>query len=155
MCDSSNTFTPFYSYTFDGYDKLPIPNVYSQSQINTISDLYTKRPIVSPGVYKLFKQDLEPVILNGHKTLRVNHPLFRGKDGFVVFSYYDIPDSQDTKSIYSAYVILGQTGVMNSTTLLKSCRVPFLMYMNVDGFLMDYKGGVNAEQLKYYIKSIY
>jgi hypothetical protein len=107
--------------------------------------------MLANGVMKLYKEDLRTNYFGCDKYLKLVHPYTMGKTGFVVFSFHDMPDSQDTKTTFSSFVILGETGVMNSGAILKTCRVPFLMYLNSDGFLSEYSGPVNPIKLKQYL----
>ena len=59
---------------------------------------------------------------------------------------YQIVKTQ--KTTFSAFVILGDTGVMNCGQLLKTCKVPYLMYLKPDGYLSEYTGPINIMQLK-------
>lgn len=146
MCDN-NPYHPHYTYTFETVPT-PVPN---NPTISTIARLKVNRPFLAPGVMKLYKEDLKTNYFGCKKYLRLEHPYTLGKTGFVVFSFHDMPDSQDTKTTFSSFVILENTGIMNCSEILKTCKVPFLMYLNSDGYLSDYSGGINSVQLKNYL----
>ena len=145
-----NAYHPHFPYTFEGFNTPPFKrgdpsNPSKPMAINNISDLIVKRPMLAPNVMRLYKEDIK--VLNPRsrtqKQLRIVHPSLRGQTGYVVFEYHDIPDSQDTKSIFSAFVILGDLDT-NGNAILKTCKVPFIMYMNTDGTLSEHTGFVRS-----------
>jgi len=147
MCDY-NPYHPHYTYTFEAVNESPFAN---QQNIDTVHQLKINRPFLAPNIMKLYKEDLKTNYFGCEKSLKVVHPYTMGKTGFVVFSFHDIPDSQDTKTTFSSFVILGHDGVMNCSSILKTCKTPYLMYLNKDGSLSEYSGPVNAIQLKNYL----
>jgi len=109
--------------------------------------------MLSDGIMKLYKEDIKVYYddCNGARKLRVHHPYTKGKTGFVVFSFHDIPDSQDTKSTYSTFVIFNN-GIEGCRAILKTCKTPWIMYMREDGFLTEYKGPVNASSFAKFLR---
>lgn len=148
MCDDYTAYHPHYTYTFEAQNKTPFEN---NTVINSIPQLKVNRPMLADGVMKLYKEDLHTNYFKRQKYLKLIHPYTLGKTGFVVFSFHDIPDSQDTKTIFSTFVILGKTGVANSEYLLRTCKIPFIMYLRSDGFLTEYSGPANPSQLREYL----
>lgn len=152
MYDEQHDFSayhPHYTYTFEGFNTPPFKrndpfNVTKPMEINTISDLIVKRPMLAPNVMRLYKEDIKVVRSRNGKRLRIQHPYLAQKTGYVVFEYHDIPDSQDTKSIFSAFVILGDLHT-NGNAILKTCKVPFIMYMQPDGWLTEHVGLVRSK----------
>lgn len=151
MCDDYTPYHPHHTYTFESSQPPFITNKIPS--IRNIQELKLNRPMLANGVMKLYKEDIKTNYFGCKKYLKVEHPYILGKSGFVVFSFHDIPDSQDTKTTFSAFVILGQTGVCNCDAILKTCKVPFVMYLRPDGFLSEYSGPVNAEYFKKQIGS--
>lgn len=147
--DSYTAYHPHYTYTFDGLNGSPFDN---RQKIDSISSLKVNRPMLADGVMKLYKEDIKTNYFGNKRQLRVEHPYTLGKSGFVVFSIYDMPDSQDTKTMFSAFVILKETGVMNCGSLLNTCKTPYLMYLRSDGYLSEYNGVVRVDQLRKYLK---
>lgn len=148
MCDKYTAYHPHYTYTFEGLNTMPFCK--NTMQNDTVAQLEINRPILANGVMKLYKEDIK---ISYGRRLRVVHPFTQNKTGFVVFSFHDMPDSQDTKTTYSTFVILQDTGVMNCGTLFKTCKTPYIMYMRKDGYLSEYNGMANIEQLRNYLKS--
>lgn len=134
-------YHPFYTYTFEGFDTIPLKTTQRvPQQYETVTQLKYNRPMFANGVMKLYKEDIKIYYLGNKRQLRVIHPLTKNKSGFVVFSIHDMPDSQDTKTIYSSFVILEDTGIMNCGDILKTCKLPYIMYLNKNGYLSEYKG---------------
>lgn len=146
--DDYTAYQPHYTYTFESINDTPFENT---PNINTIPRLNINRPMLAKNVMKLYKEDLKTNYFGRQKNLRLVHPYTLGKTGFVVFSFHDIPDSQDTKTTFSAFVILGNDGVRNSDYILKTCKIPYLMYLRPDGNLTEYSGPINGAQLKQYL----
>ena len=148
----------FYTYTFDGYaSNHPLGNT---ANIDTISKLIHNRPFIAPGIMKLYKED---IIVHKIKTcystipqkkLQIRHPYVNGKSGFVIFTLNDMPESQDTKTIYSSFVIL-QEGITMCDSIIKTCNHPSIMYFGPNGYLMEYNGPVNSQGFARFIKNMY
>lgn len=132
----------FHTYTFDG-----MQGMHQTCGIDTISQLKQNRPMIADGIMKLYKEDIKVYYDDGRcqrqRQLRVQHPYTNGKTGFVVFSFHDIPNSQDTKTTYTAFVIF-ENGIKRCPAILKTCKTPWIMYMRSDGFLTEYKGPVDV-----------
>ena len=151
MCDNNNNpYHPHETYTFEGVNSSPFEG-NNTTPIGTIKQLMINRPMLARGVMKLFKEDLKTNYFGCKKYLRVIHPYLMNKTGFVVFSFHDMPDSQDTKTTFSSFAIMGDDGLMNCGNILKTCKIPYLMYFGKDGYLSEYSGPINGYQLRQYV----
>jgi hypothetical protein len=144
--ENQTGYKTYHTYTFDGF--VPNPPFKSNDKsdlnkpatINTISDLMYRRSMLAPNVMKLFKEDIKVVRCGPlyQKRLRVVHSALQGQTGYVVIDFHNAPDSQDTKSIFTAFAIIGGLGVLNSKEtkcVIRSCQMPFILRMDSSGWL--------------------
>lgn len=92
-------YHPYHSFVFDDHNKIPIiPEQHKSKKYDRYQPF--------DGVIKLYKNDIKTIRCKGGKKLRVVHPQLQNTSGFLVFLIHTIPDSQDTKTILSIYVLL-------------------------------------------------
>lgn len=99
----SSSFHPFDTFTFDGKTKTPYIQLKNNFQEQTTRDIYLDRPKLAHNIIKLYKEDIRLI----DNKMQVIHPWTMSKSGFVVFLYHEVPECQDTKSIFTTIAILG------------------------------------------------
>lgn len=139
-----NDFTayhPHYTYTFEGIN-------HNNTNNKNIFD----RPMLAKGVMKLFKEDIKINYFRNKKQMKIVNPHTLGKSGIVVFSFHDMPHSQDTKTIFSSFVILRGSDIDLSGDIYNSLfsRTPqhLIMCLENDGYLHQLDGPINMRKLQ-------
>lgn len=115
-------------------------------------------------VYKLEKNNFH--ITSGNR-LRLVHPVFYGKNAFILFDILGCPECQDAKVEWTARAVL--TSMPNFATpdfnfesvRAHSCAIrnflgqqdyPSAKYIRKDGIIVDYRGPMTWENLSNYIR---
>lgn len=153
-CDRSSPYTPYTPFI----DYHPPHHLPHPEQL-TIQDLFKYRPTFSDdcNIFQLSKSDL---FVGPDGKLRVCHPRFKLKQGFIIFSYhtYNVGWSQDTKSMFSAIAIVGDGDAIQdlcekTIKMLNTCKRGMLNFVNRDGVVCNYKGPVNVDALRIILKN--
>ena len=116
---------------------------------HSIARYHIDRPRLTKdgSIIQLYKEDF---IHLSKRRLEIVNPSIVGKNGFVLFRFLDSPDSQDTKTMWTAYLIFDlerQSSNDECERLLKTCKFPFLMYLQPNGALTEWRGPINLRAL--------
>lgn len=89
--------------------------------------------------------------------LKIRHPAFQGRDGYVAFYTYHCPDCQDTKTSWSSIGMVrgpwhepqGNPFAKDYMISRAKCikRYPHVMYVRTDGIVQEYYGNVDKRML--------
>lgn len=129
-------FHHFYTYTFDNKnDKKIDKKIDNNFTLSNPQQIYLKRPILGENIIRLYKEDIKLSTLpDSSKQLQVIHPWTTGRSGHVLFQYHDAPDSQDTKSIFTTIVFLGDDSLNKATCYYNKYPYATMTIMQMDKY---------------------
>lgn len=114
------------------------------------------------SAYQLQKDHFK--VTQDGRHIRLVHPAFGGRSGFVIFYLVGCPECQDTKVEWTATALkfaknkILPTGFVNTAKcpgLRKNLGIleyPSIKFIRKDGILVDYHGPITFESLDYFFE---